>query len=60
VLIFHTVHVVSIEAVTIRCGSMVFQAKEVNGANWEFAWPFVCYDRGMLLAYVPSNLLAKD
>lgn len=42
VLIFQTVHVVSIDAVTIRCGSIEFQANDVSGANWVDDWPLDC------------------
>ena len=43
VSIFHTVHVVSIEEVTMRDGDFSFQEKFVKGAPVDWLWTLDCY-----------------
>jgi hypothetical protein len=43
VSIFQTVHVVSMEEVTIKLGAFSFQEKFVNGAPVDWLWTLDCY-----------------
>jgi len=49
VSIFHTVHVVSIEAVTIRLGDFSFHEKFVNGAPADWFCTFDCPDNAVFI-----------
>jgi len=52
VSMFHTVHVVSMEEVTIKLGAFSFHEKLVNGAPVDWFWTLDCPDSAVLSARV--------